>query len=329
MLFQLPIIVFDDTGAFGNRVVTHIYALALAAKARVPLVNFCLWRYRRYLVGGQLWVYHPWSGEASALLDNQVVSSPPGPLRNWLATRSGKIGRRYRRWFVHDGQDFCTPRVIVERVLGLLLRRVLARPWVRKCLRPWYTVREYCLNDHKFVLALPQGVPSALAPSRDLTTQMDHLVKPYVMIRSAYVQEGRNIVHSVHPNGSSPLVGVHVRRGDYQVYRGGRWWFSDDVYVKATQFVATVFYNRPCRVILVSQEPAASLQTLIPNSKVVTGDLIQDFCALGACDLIIGPPSTFSGLASYLFETPIYQIDQTTDPPTTDQTLSFWIPQWY
>lgn len=326
--FRLPIIVFDDTGAFGNRVVTHIYALALAAKTETPLINLCLWRYRRYLMGGRIWVFRPWSNE-HGLLCHDLEPPRQVLLRRWFRTRPGRLGGLYRRLFVHDNEDFFTLRDIAERALGLLLRKALAHPSIRNTIRRWYRIQEYYLDDHKFVLALPPTVPDSIHPSRILAAEMDRFVKPYVRIRPTYAKAGLDAVRSTSSNNGKPVVGAHVRRGDYRVYRGGRWWFSDTVYADAIHRLSRLFFGRPCRVVLVSQDPLDNLRTLIPDSTVVAGSLIEDFCALGACDLIIAPPSTYSGLASYLFDKPLYQIGESNLGEVNRDTIKPWQPRWY
>lgn len=325
---KLPIILFKDTGWFGNQLITHLYVLALAAKTKTPFVNLTLWQYRRYPVGGRLWVYRPWSGEAPAL-DDPGAESPPGLLRNWLRTRNGSLGRLYRRLYVHDNEDFFTLRVIVERFLASLLRKAFGSKPIRDALSRWYRIQEYRLDDHEFALALPHTLPESATPSRALTIEMEPLIKPYLRIRSVFVEDGLHAVRSSNTNPAMPVMGVHVRRGNYQIYRGGRWWFPDEVYADTTRCLAATFFDGFCRVILVSQAPVESLKKLIPNSEVMTRGLIQDFCTLGACDLIVGPPSTFSGMASYLFNKPLYHIHTPECSQLRPDELRPWQPQWY
>lgn len=108
---------------------------------------------------------------------------------------------------------------------------------------------------------------------------------------------------------SEKLVGVHLRRGDYREWAGGLYFYSNADYVKLMQRIAAQVTGS-VTFLLCSNEPVdlAEFTNLtivaLPES---TG--LEDLHALSRCDLIVGPPSTFSMWASFYGDVPLYFIE--------------------
>lgn len=108
------------------------------------------------------------------------------------------------------------------------------------------------------------------------------------------------------------LVGIHIRRGDYRNWRDGKYYFNDNIYKSyICQFVKN-FPNKRVSVFLFSNEKLnlenfydERYDLIIPN-----GSPEEDFHLLSNMNYIIGPPSTFSGVASYLKDVPRYVINK-------------------
>jgi len=97
------------------------------------------------------------------------------------------------------------------------------------------------------------------------------------------------------------VIGVHVRRGDYARFCDGRYFFDDTVYLRvvAEAIIANGF--DPARTVVVGfSNEKLQWPEMCGGARVVTdpGSWWEDFLCLSMCDLIIGPPSTFSGAAS-------------------------------
>jgi hypothetical protein len=56
---------------------------------------------------------------------------------------------------------------------------------------------------------------------------------------------------------------------------------------------------------------------------------ILDMYALARCSLIVGPPSTFSGWASFAGNTPVYFMEHAGDRPAGRDLLTVWTPRFY
>lgn len=96
------------------------------------------------------------------------------------------------------------------------------------------------------------------------------------------------------------LVGVHIRRGDYKTWRGGRFYYSDNQYKNWMNQFADSAKSR-CTFFLCSNE---TINTSIFMDKkynvvIAPGDVIKDLYLLAGCDYIMGAPSTYSWWAAF------------------------------
>jgi hypothetical protein len=94
-------------------------------------------------------------------------------------------------------------------------------------------------------------------------------------------------------HGGRPLVGVHVRQGDYRRWADGVHYHSPEEYRALCEKLEL---ELGCDLIIVSDEDVGGAFADTNYSfKVGTAGL--DFAKLMACDAVVGPPSTFSGQA--------------------------------
>jgi hypothetical protein len=118
------------------------------------------------------------------------------------------------------------------------------------------------------------------------------------------------------------LVGVHVRRTDYKRFKGGRYFYSHAQYQTLMVGVQGAFPNRDMTFLVCSDEPVPPQAFAGLDVVPGPGSEIEDLYALAACDLIIGPPSTSTGWASYYGGVPRYLM---TDPDALVVSSSFVI----
>ena len=102
----------------------------------------------------------------------------------------------------------------------------------------------------------------------------------------------------------STWVGLHVRRRDYREWESGRFYWSDRQYL---ELVDRVLDFGDFRIALVTDEPDSIGSSLWRHPAVSISDLsdIEDLTLLAQCDLILGPPSTYSTWASFFGGTPL------------------------
>lgn len=120
------------------------------------------------------------------------------------------------------------------------------------------------------------------------------------------------------------VIGVHVRRGDYEKFCGGRYFFKDDEYLRiASEAVAAQKFDPTEVVVIGFSNENLDWPDKCGGARVVTGQgrWWEDFLCLSLCDLIIGPPSTFSGSASFARNVRWFQITDRDAPFNPSEAL--------
>jgi hypothetical protein len=105
------------------------------------------------------------------------------------------------------------------------------------------------------------------------------------------------------------LVGVHCRQGDYKTAFGGKYWYSTEQYRAILQRIVRFF--APRKVSLLVCGDALQHREALPHLNVSwgSGHLVEDMYAFAECDYLVGPPSTFSGWASFYGQVPICRLE--------------------
>ncbi len=94
------------------------------------------------------------------------------------------------------------------------------------------------------------------------------------------------------------LVGIHVRRGDYKTWIGGKYFYSNAEYYAKMKCIASQLDE--CLFIIVSNEELIFDDEENLNIIYAKGSSAEDIFLLSHCKYILGPPSTFSSWAAFL-----------------------------
>jgi hypothetical protein len=116
------------------------------------------------------------------------------------------------------------------------------------------------------------------------------------------------------------VIGVHVRRRDYSVFKDGRFLFSHDQYRRIMESAAALLPDREVSFVVCSDEDVPTGAFAGLDVIHGTGHPVEDLYALASCDRLIGPPSTYTAWASYYGAVPLYRIE---DPAAAPQADSF------
>ena len=106
-------------------------------------------------------------------------------------------------------------------------------------------------------------------------------------------------------------VGVHIRRGDYIRWYEGQYYYSDSEYLSVLRsFLKNVTTQKIQFFITSNAKPDIAFfrQELQQEIYQFNGNAAEDLCLLSCCDYIIGPPSTFSLMAAFYNDAPLYWI---------------------
>jgi hypothetical protein len=174
------------------------------------------------------------------------------------------------------------------------------------------------LNDPGFVNnALTKTVITEGWLFRDYQSfnKYEHELRRYFTPVKKYKDEVENIVAGIRAT-AEVLIGVHIRRGDYERFGNGQWFFSDAVYAEKMMQVhkKITAEGKTCAFIICSNDTVATAE-FPAELKIFAGQrhFITDLYCLAACDGIIGPPSTFSIWASFYGQIPLAQINNKDD----------------
>jgi hypothetical protein len=210
----------------------------------------------------------------------------------------------------------------IIRALLIRIKRFL-NPWTSWC--PWHllsaTSSEKILSEQ----VLPQQKKLYLLEGwlfrdyRLFTKYQDQLRQLFSFSSeiTARVQKEIEILR-----GSSPLlvIGLHIRRGDYQLWQEGKYYYSDEQYISVAKKIIEAFSLRGMGIkILICSNEKISVDSPfieIPTRNIQKNE-INDLCLLSHCDYIVGPPSSFSSWASFIGKVPLLHIE---DP---DQQFTF------
>ena len=112
------------------------------------------------------------------------------------------------------------------------------------------------------------------------------------------------------------LIGIHIRRGDYQTFQGGKYYYENSVYLKYMTQIYEIFQQEQKSVafLLCSNE---TISEVFNQFEVYTGTghLIEDLYCLAKCDYLMGPTSTYTSWASIYGDVPLCHLQ------TRDQVL--------
>lgn len=110
-------------------------------------------------------------------------------------------------------------------------------------------------------------------------------------------------------------LGVHIRRGDYAVWKNGIYCYSDEQYIAFVRQFAAMFAGKSIHVYLstndasVSREHYQSMVNADTTVHLLGGVPAEDLFMLSECDYIVGPPSTFSLVAAMYRDVPLCRMD--------------------
>lgn len=146
----------------------------------------------------------------------------------------------------------------------------------------WHTRR-----DTRYIKEAKRELQQIFRPKDEVVKRCDDCIQPY-------------------KEAGYTVVGVHVRRGDYATWNGGRFYFSHEEYRRFMLQITRVFGEKKIAFFISSNEKYddncfEGLETF----SLDNASAIEDLHALSLCDYITGPVSTFSRWASFIGEKPL------------------------
>jgi len=197
-------------------------------------------------------------------------------------------------------------------------------PWRNIINRIFYSSQFYHFVESEkgkrmgFIKGWGSCLPEFMRPLWDnkaLMEQVHQIFKPNNDITQTVSQN-----FSKHFNTASEvIIGVHIRRGDYKDWLGGKYYYSNKVYMQQMHHLQELFSPKQVRFFCATNEPLPTdiieefRPLLIPDATAA-----HDLYGLALCDYLIGPPSTFSQWASFYGRVPLYLIEEPNKFPNKD-----------
>ena len=143
----------------------------------------------------------------------------------------------------------------------------------------------------------------------DLTEKYRSYFQQKYILNKKYINESLFVKKVLNKLDNEKIVGIHIRRGDYKDFMDGRFLFSDEVYYNAIKKMQKIMdeHNQKVKFILFSNDQLSFEE----NDKLLISheEWYIDQYIMSKCDYLIGPPSTFTGWASYIGEVPVLYLE--------------------
>ena len=109
------------------------------------------------------------------------------------------------------------------------------------------------------------------------------------------------------------VIGVHIRRGDYSTWKGGKCFFSIERYADWMRQLAEQFPGRKVSFLICSDETRTEREFCGLSVGFGPDSPVGDLYALAKCDYIFGPISTYSQWASFYGDKPLFHLHDKDD----------------
>ena len=128
-----------------------------------------------------------------------------------------------------------------------------------------------------------------------------------------------NAVFEAKRKDNEVIVGVHIRRGDYQKWINGKYYFSDELYSKWIKAIDAELkeQGKTASFYIASNEHIKAANYMgIKYFTLANSSSEKDIYALSKCDYIMGPTSTYSQWAAFIGNIPIRFLLSREEVPT-------------
>ena len=284
------VVITEKYGLLGNRLILFAHFIASATEHGFQVCNPSFEEYAEFFqtTSKDLFCRYP---SKNSIVQSKRIRRPIYRCVQRIATYLERIKRDSGLWTVLKLQDDNAPCDLGDaEFLSLAKNRkfVLARGWL----------------------------------FRDETS----LVKHYAAIRRFFepIPELRNNVDAFIDKARRDcdvLIGVHIRHGDYLQFLDGKYFYDTVEYARLMEKMEGLFAGKRVRFLVCSNVPQSKGEFANLSHIFGTGHPIEDMYAFARCDFLCGPPSTFTGWASFYGNVPLYYVES----PSQDFTLENFV----
>lgn len=199
---------------------------------------------------------------------------------------------------------------ITLSVVGRIAPRYLPRPYFYKAIQAGVNLVE--LSDpHLISYARSKPLLASGWLFRDKKSFLKHsdFLRRTFAFHPKTVSDVGSVLNRIRTGPDDVVIGVHIRRGDYKRWQGGKYYFGDDVYETTINQLRQLMQRsgKNAFFVICSNDSSISTGSLskLTNVTICRGTEIEDLCLFAQCDYLIGPPSTFTSWASFVGNVPV------------------------
>ncbi len=284
------VIIYCNYGRLGNRLHTHVNALAWCINNGYNLLNLSFKSYSKYFHKNHNCSCHIFNVDNGLLISFINCSLIQSFLE--ILCRSNKWLKRFSFLFETIDKEDCTSLTEKELSASVSNSKKI------KIIRAWDINCPVSLHKHSVC------AKKILTPNLNTKRRSECFISK---LRQEY----------------TTIIGVHARRGDYKNYLGGQHFHSWEKYQKwilETKMLFEKQADQSVGFLLCSDEnPLSDIFTSLPVHIVPEAEVLFDLHSLSLCDYNIGPPSSFGTWISWFGNVPRLVVQKDTKVFSLDQ----------
>ena len=286
------IIVVRNYGQLGNRLQLSAHLIAAAREYNVTLLNPSFTEYAHYFTSthSDLWCRYP--------------ALPPSPGKQPPST--------LRRWATHQAM------YLSGKMLGYAQRVGLPAPMIQL---PKDGLCDPGSENFKRLAqsSIPLLVSGFGFYNRSLLVKHAAEIRAHFEIAPVHRARVNSLMQRARNEGDV-TVGIHIRHGDYVRFRDGIYYYTIPQYVAMMRQIEEQLSGRKVAFCVCGNSKLDRRDFGDLNVHFGTGHLVEDMYSFAETDLLVGPPSSFTGWASFYGRVPriaMRTADQQLELPTS------------
>lgn len=173
------------------------------------------------------------------------------------------------------------------------------------------------LQSREFRQLLEAG-PSLLAQgwrfrSESLLQKHASVVRDHLRILACHRHRVDAVVDELR-EGTDVVIGIHVRHGDYAAFMNGKYYYPIQDYARMMQEVDRQLQPLRVRFLVCGNGELNRRDFTGLDVQLGPGHIAEDLYAFARCDLLIGPPSTYTGWAAFYGDLPLIEWRDAREP---------------
>ena len=157
--------------------------------------------------------------------------------------------------------------------------------------------------------------------SETLLAQHADAVREHFQISPRHNQNVREAISTLRQRADF-VVGVHIRHGDYATFLDGKYYYTSWQYAAAMRRIAEQLPGRRVAFLVCSNSSLNRHDFGDLDVQFGPGHIIEDMYCFAQTDLLIGPPSTYTGWASFFGKVPLVAMHQADTPIDLSQPIA-------